>query len=714
MQIRIQTNPYFCTYSIAVNDSSAGSGHQNRYSGCFKAQGNDNFLGTFWGAQKGLGAFLCDLKPWMSGSPLSKVSVLDVSHPLLASYCRTPKVTFEQSGRNTDQRRCLEFLSKLETRISEEIVRTDFQGLVERLRRFHEIQGGNTLLETCEIKICKSVQGAQFLEGVLDSDFQPGGLKVRDICRELGIILTLDDKAPVGVVQCTTPCIIILTEEEKKSLRRLEDGTLVFVESESKDLLEVFNCTFWTVKGTAALTERIVQYLDFFYFRHRFHEIWEAALKTLAQKELSDVETFLSLGLKTPAYLLDARAPKTTVNCLFRTTCKLVEPFDGEEGNASSIGELRVDSAVYDSACGEIRYEPTRIVDHKISITGTAENELYVYSGWSLEGKGANPYDLTVEVHDDGCATKVEIAPCASHFVEEREGSWFAAVGTPIVFEITTWCLQNGQYDPKRDPMVCSVRFNGNEVGFEAGSKTGTIQFCPPERGEVKVEVQTTRSGKRAACAVIVLPRADAIRVDVGVLPTARGGVCTVEHEDKETGLVLRDMGRRRVTRIYCFEKSGFRIVSRAVWNAVRDAPIWEGRGVCRLGVKSQRNDVLHVKDDCVFAASPGEETLRIACDAVDNPSEWEIVFTVLGDKSPFACCLMTITCACSVITTLVWYGLNWWAALLYSGGPIGAAWIYYHAESHLRTQRQKIGLFVTLGVSVFCLLKAIWEEIVG
>lgn len=691
-EITIHTDLYHRKYKFSVDGIDATPS-----TALF--QDNGDFLGNFWVPEIGLGSFCTDL----NGVHAS----LNISHSLLQHYWSVSKDTF-----NEDKKESIDLFDnnfKIEdcTQIIEDEYRL-FLAKLQRLLVFLKKNNRETLnfIEQLEIKIYCGDSPETFLSSLQDSKLYHDTPTLKEVYENLSIHISLinnfDELFNIG----NDNHIVILAEKEKqeKAIKNKYANKLIFVKSADLDVLEVDeHCpAFWFVKEEKTLIELIHLYLDFYFLRNRFQEIWEETVKHICLESLEAATELISIGICYPVYIFDAQNNAVVVHHRYNTTCKKISPL--RSNTDEKCIQPVCQNADYDKDSGEISFTSHQIGSRNITLTaGNEDNCIYQYDGTTLK-KHVDTIVFSVAVESDGYASGIKIIPIPSRGFEQRNNKWTAVVGAEIPFKIQISVPANGKYDINIDPASCLV--DGTPVDIEnhylKANKTGYIEIL----------ARTEKSALKDRCLITVLPHANAIRFDIG-----QTGVdakdCVVEYENEQTGLKIHHEGickegnARRVKEIKCLEGSEFIIDSAAVLHTAMDADVWKKS--CRL--QFDNSSVGEIQNNHLFLKTSGNAKLLVLADD-EVAGSYTVDFSVLADKSQMAQKLLIITCGLGLLTTLCWYGLNFFTLIIYMLCPISVIYVKGHKENHIRTKAQKICFYATAILSILFFIKAFFEEI--
>lgn len=693
-KITIETDLYHREYKFSVDGMDATTG-------TYLPQNDGDFLGNFWGAGIGLGGFCKDLNEVHSAT-------LRVSHSLIQRYWSVSKDTFNEDKKELIGR----FDNNFKMEDCDQIIEDEYNLFLSKLQALSNFlkkkdSEASNFIEPLEIKIYCGGSPETFLNSLQESKLYNNAPILKKICEDLHINISLINSFEELLdIDNDSPHITILTEKEKKlkAIRDKYTNKLIFVKSINIDVLEVdeYYPAFWFVKDDSMLVELIHLYLDFYFFRYRFQYIWEKIIEHLYLESITVATKLISIGIRYPVYIFDATSNAVVVHNRYHTACKKILPW-GSGAEKNSVPPV-CKNADYDNDSEEVSFISSQIGPHSITLTvGNKENYIYQYDGTKLK-KYVDTLIFTVTVESDGYASGIKIIPISTQGFELRSNRWTAVVGTKISFKIQLSVPLNGKYNAEIDPISCFVDRTPIDID--------NCSFMAKNIGCVEILARTKKSACEDCCLVTVLPHADAIRFDIG-----QTGVdakdCFAEYESEQTGLKLyhpensKAGNDRRVKGIKCFEGSEFLIDCAAVLHTAMEADVWEKS--CRLQLDNPGIGEIH--NNHLYLKTPGKSKLLVLAND-EVAGSYVVDFSVLADKSKMAQKLLISTCGIGLLTTLCWYGLNFFTFILYLLCPISVIYVKSHKENHIRTKAQKICLFVTAILSILFFLKAFFEEI--
>ncbi len=693
-KITIHTDLYHREYKFSVDGMDA-------MTSTYLPQNDGDFLGNFWGVGIGLGSFCKDLNEVHSAS-------LNISHSLLQHYWSVSKDTFNEDKKDLIDLFDNDFKIEDCTQIIENEYRL-FLSKLQRLSGFLKKNDSETsnFIEPLEIKIYCGDSPETFLSSLQDSKLYHDTPALKDVCEKLFINVSLINNFDELLdIDNYFPHIVILTEKEKqvKAIKDKYANKLIFVKSTDLDVLEVdeYYPAFWFVKEENTLVELIHLYFDFYFLRYRFQQIWEKAVEHVYLESLEAATELISIGIRHPVYIFDARNNAVVVHHRYNTTCKKISPLrsDTDETCIQPVCQ----NADYDKDSGEISFTSHQIGSRSITLAaGNKDNCIYQYDGAKLK-KHVESIVFSVAVESNGYASGIKIVPISSRGFEQRNNKWTAVVGAEISFKIQISVPLNGKYDTNIDPASCLI--DGTPVDIENHS------FKANKTGCIEIFARTEKSAQEDRCLITVLPHANAIRFDIG-----QTGVdakdCVVEYENEQTGLKVHHAANSkegnacRVKEIKCFEGSKFIIDSVAVLYTAMDAEVWKKS--CRLQLDN--SSIGEIQNNHLFLKTSGNAKLLVMADD-EVAGSYTVDFSVLADKSQMAQKLLIITCGLGLLTTLCWYGLNFFTLIIYMLCPISVIYVKGHKENHIRTKAQKICFYVSAILSILFFIKAFFEEI--
>ena len=490
---------------------------------------------------------------------LGDVATISVSHPLLKYYIATAREI------NATKSEKIENIKKLLDNISvecpldlKEEYNNSFEKKLEKIEPFLKDKSP----EEYKINIFYNTTDNDertFFNNLLKSSINR--LQLKDICSilRLKIFPSNSEGDNVGIVV-----------SERVGKPRGE--VLYFVKNSEQQLTVINGCCLWYVKekdnndsvpqsSSLSIKELIFLYIDFYYLRWRFQDLWEKCLQTATFSSIEEAQEFLSLGISSPAYIVEA--PKKSVILGEEGVIKYdyITPF----GMQTNTQDESIPCPIkIDSPCtmlgNKIIFTPQEIKPYKIS----AESEdVYLYEERSL--KKLDSF-IEIEVEDNGLATGIRLELIESTCL--RDATATAQCGKKISFKIIPVQHDSGNYAPCKDPVECYILYDGNNtekevfhLTFSQSQREYHGEYNTPEKpGTLTIRTEAKVSKSKCEKVITILP--DANEIHLNIRPHTKSDatkIIEVVHEEKANYSINGDE-KKRVKKIHCFEGTKFHI----------------------------------------------------------------------------------------------------------------------------------------------------------
>ena len=634
---------------------------------------------------------------------LRDIATISVSHPLLKYYIATAKEI------NAAKSEKIENIKKLLDNISvecpldlKEEYNNSFEKKLEKIEPFLKDKSPEEYKINIFYNTTDNDERTTFFNNLLKSSINR--LQLKEICSILRLKISPfnSEEDNVGIVV-------------SKRVGKPRGEVLYFVKHSEQQLTVINGCCLWYVKekdnndsvpqsSSLSIKELIFLYIDFYYLRWRFQDLWEKCLQTATFSSIEEAQEFLSLGINSPVYIVEA--PKKSVILGENGVIKYdyITPFGMQTTNTQDESipcPVKIDSP-YTKLGNKIIFTPKEIKPYKIS---AKSEDVYLYEERSL--KKLDSF-IEIEVEDNGLTTgiRLELTEDSTTWRKSSDSeSKYAAearCGQKISFKAIATPNVGGKHDDTKDPILCYIENAKNEKVFHTESFQG--EYTPKELGTLTIRAKTNVSGHECEKVINVLP--DANEIDLDIRTTDKAKIIGEAAHDEKASYFIEGKGKKRVTKIRCFEGTGFHIQYRGIYSANVAQKVWNEECQCEF----QNSSGAKWNSPSSFTlCAPGSYTLKTTLR--DNPSvSYCVNFEIIVDQSQKAQKWLMATCGIGLLTTLCWYGLNLVTFTLYCLCPLYAIHIGKKKEFYPAIREEcLLGLPI---LSVLFILKALYEEL--
>ncbi len=700
-----------------------------------------NFLADFW--KEGLGGL------FMGNQNLRCCETISVSHPLLQYYVDAARnISFFQSNDDDDKEKdrvktLLNDIKKCEVYTEE--IGIKYEQFTKKLKSMQELLAKITTasISPIEIKIYCDISN-NFLDELLSSSINISGsasaetLILSDICSTLKINIKHDEIATADII------VLKGFPDEKyaddiDTTKNKQKKQILFIKTVTNNDEEKFVTvnkypTFWYVQEDH-LKKLICYYIDLYYLRWRFLDLWEDCLKNATFSSIDDAQEFLSLGISSSAYIVEAPEKTVILGKTGEIKYVYITPFGTQTTNLQDESipcPIKIDLSYTESngtqttnpqkifcpikkdlSYTELKEEkkitltPQEIKPYEISRATSAPEDVYLYE----EGRLKTLVLFKIKVEDNGLAAGIRLELTENKYLQEATGGTYtssssgnvcvkdcnlssekmyeARCGEKISFKIIPVWHENGEYNRLEDPVKYYIYNNKNEKVFQKESIQG--EYTPEEPGTLTIIAETETSKCECKKIINVLPDADEIEKTI-------------------TNLVSGEKVDTQSQPISCFTGTQFGIECHGIYSKDSRQKVWNNEYKCTLlrnGEKVWKN----ISNLSSFKLEThGSYKLEIKLCDNDNVSDY-INFEVRADQSLTAQKWLMATCGIGLLTTLCWYGLNLVTFALYCLCPLYAIHIGGKKKELYPTIREECLLGLPI-LSVLFILKALYEEL--
>ena len=693
-----------------------------------------DFFTDFW--MEGLGEL------FMGNPNLRCCETISVSHPLLQYYVDAARNISFLDKDNKKKKKVKDLLQKVKNydayNLTAEAECEQFIQKVKSIQKFSENAGGDNE----KIKIYWGIENN--FGDLLSSSINISGSATDSLT--LGKISSVLKIEISKCEQFAEADIIVLTKspygKPADEIRNANNNSkkIVFIANREEDKTEADDGypTFWNAKEDH-LKKLICYYIDLYYLRWRFLDLWKKCLQTATFRSIEEAQEFLSLGISSSAYIVEA--PKSVSlgkTCVIK--CDYITPFGTQTTNPQDESVFEIDSSFMSKTEfeNEITVKSHEIKSHRIPIV--TSKAVYSYENSRLK-KLESPF-LEIEVKDNGLAAGIKLeftkspsllrpaegTHAYSSFDDDKnsasirvinydcssEKAYEVRCGKKISFKIILEPHNGGkhvwaeglEYD------ICNDN-NKNDINKKEvyptsyQSNSYQVEYTPPENpGKLTIIAKTKESNRECQEVIYVLPDADEIDLDIsGSTESDKIKIIEKVYEDK-ANYSIKGEEKKRVKKIRCFEGTKFHIQYCGVYRANTAQKVWNKE--CKCVFQNSSGEKWDSPSSFTLYA-PGSYTLKTTLH--DNSSvSYCFDIDVIVDQSQKAQKWLMATCGIGLLTTLCWYGLNLVTFALYCLCPLCAIAIWKKKKFYPALRKEwLLGLPI---LSVLFILKALYEEL--